>query len=92
MKGIKNDMGKNRWDLLPMDIIDELVGVVTYGANKYDDNNWRKVDSERYYAAMFRHIVAWRLGEEKDSESGCHHLAHAMCNLMFIFYKERHRE
>jgi len=31
-----------------------------------------------------RHIVAWWLGERDDPESGFHHLAHAMCCLIFL--------
>jgi hypothetical protein len=83
-KGIKFDDNKLRWDLLPLPPIEELVKVITYGASKYAPNNWRKVDPERYYAALMRHIVAWRNGEQEDAESGLSHIAHAMCNLVFL--------
>jgi hypothetical protein len=90
MQGVKYDAEKLRWDLLPMAPVEQVVGVLTYGAKKYDDENWRKVDNQRsrYYAAAMRHIVAWWLGERDDPESGFHHLAHAMCCLIFLMEGE----
>ncbi len=86
MEGVKHDQQKARWDLLPMDPIKEVVKVLTYGAQKYDDENWRKVDNQRsrYYAATMRHIIAWWQGEKLDPESGYSHLAHAVCCLIFL--------
>ena len=86
MEGMKFDKEKPRWELLPMASITEVVDVLTYGARKYDDDNWRQVPDRRrrYYAAALRHIVAWWSGELKDPESGYHHLAHAMCCLIFL--------
>ena len=34
---------------------------------------------------MQRHIWAWKQGEQIDPESEIHHLAHAMCCLMFLY-------
>ena len=31
------------------------------------------------------HMWAWKNGEQLDQESGIHHLAHAMCCLMFLY-------
>ena len=86
MEGVKYDSEKLRWDLLPVEPIEQVVGVLSYGAKKYDDENWRKVDNQRrrYYAAALRHIVAWWKGEKLDPESGYHHLAHAICCLVFL--------
>ncbi len=86
MEGVKYDDGKLRWELLPIAPIEEVVKVLTYGAKKYDDENWRKVSNQRsrYYAAALRHIVAWWKGEKIDPESGCSHLAHAICCLVFL--------
>ena len=36
-------------------------------------------------------MVAYQLGEEKDPESGIHHLIHMMCNAMFICWLEHHK-
>ena len=40
----------------------------------------------RYYDAMQRHIDAWWQGEQKDPETGEHHLAHAICCGMFLWW------
>lgn len=87
---IKHDQDKPRWDLLPVEPIEEIVKALTYGAKKYSDNNWKTVEpfTERYYAAMMRHIVEWRKGNLIDSESGLSHLTHAMCCMLFLMTKE----
>lgn len=89
--GLKYDDGKLRWDLLPYDLIEEVVKVLTYGAKKYDDNNWQLVNNaeDRYFAAAIRHIVAWKKGEKYDKETGINHLAHAICNLLFLMYFDK---
>ena len=90
-EGRKHDTGKLRWDLLPIDIIEQVVDILTYGAAKYDPNNWQKVDTKRHYAALMRHLSAWRQGEEFDKESDRTHLAHALCDLIFIAWQEKHK-
>jgi hypothetical protein len=84
--GKKYDSGKLRWDLLPLEIVGEIVAVLTFGAKKYTDDGWKKVpDRERrYFAALLRHLEAYQRGELIDSETGLSHLAHAGCNLIFL--------
>lgn len=86
MDGEKYDSGKPSWSLLPSNTTAEVVDVLTFGAQKYDRENWRKVPhlQLRYYDAMMRHVQAYRNGELIDPESGKHHLAHAICCLMFM--------
>lgn len=86
--GKKLDSGKLRMDLIPPVAIKELARVLTYGAEKYGPNNWHNVDSERYKAALLRHIIEWMDGEECDQESGLKHLSHALCNVAFLLHKE----
>ena len=85
-KGLKYDQYKTRFDLLPVEPIEEVANILTYGANKYKPNSWRGVEDgiERYYSALMRHLVAWRKGEDLDKESDKRHLAHAMCNILFL--------
>ena len=88
-EGIKNDEDKLRYDLMPPRAFEEVVKVLTHGAKKYDDENWRKVSEyrRRYYAAMMRHTEPWRMGHDID-ESGYHHIAHAIASLLFILERE----
>ena len=86
MLGLKYDDNKPRYDLIPKQPLEDIAKVLTFGAGKYSDDNWKKVESgrARYYSATIRHIEAWRAGENLDSESGLPHLAHAMATLMFL--------
>lgn len=84
--GRKDDNEKLRYDLVPPHALAQITSVLTFGAKKYADDNWRKVpDPERrYVAAAMRHIEAYRAGETLDKETGVSHLAHAACCLMFL--------
>ena len=87
-EGQKHDQDKLRWDLLPVEEIEEIVKVLTYGVKKYEANSWQLVPNaiERYYAALLRHIVDWRKGEDLDEESKLKHLSHAATNIIFLLY------
>ncbi len=90
-KGLKYDDGKLRWDLLPLDSIEGIVEVLTFGAKKYSDNSWQNVENgnKRYYAAAMRHIAAWQSGETVDPESGIDHLSHILTNFTFLLWLEK---
>ena len=86
--GMKFDSGKLRWDLLPFKELEDIVKVLTFGANKYKDNNWMFVENakSRYFAAAMRHLAAYQKGELIDEETGLTHLSHAATNLMFLMF------
>ena len=82
---------KPRLELVPYDVIEEIAEVLTYGANKYEANNWtRGARWGRYFAALLRHGFAWWRGEDRDPETGFSHLAHVGCNLVFLMSYQRH--
>ena len=85
--GVKHDAEKARVDLLPWDAVIACAEVLTHGAAKYGDENWRSVPNgkRRYLAASLRHVIAYARGEWLDRESGLPHLAHALTSLMFVF-------
>jgi hypothetical protein len=85
--GRKFDGNKLEYGLIPPLAQQEMVRVLTFGAQKYERDNWKKVpDSKRrYFDALERHLWAWKMGEKLDPESGIHHLAHAMCCLSFLY-------
>lgn len=92
MSGLKYDGGKLRWDLLPLDVVEKLVEIYEFGANKYGENNWRTIENgyRRCRAALFRHLTAYDKGEQADPESGKSHLAHAAWNaLSMVYFAER---
>ena len=89
--GIKHGTDKLKFSLLTHDLaeqVKEVVKVLTHGAKKYSPRGWQKLDNpiRRYTDALYRHLNKWHQGETHDPETGCHHLAHAVCNLMFMMY------
>ena len=92
--GRKFDSDKLRYDLIPPIVDEELAKILTYGVKKYEENNWQQLDNfnNRYYAALRRHVEAWRNGEDLDKESGEHHLSHALTNLAFLVWNNVKKE
>jgi hypothetical protein len=77
-EGIKHDEGKNRLDLIPTEALEEIGKVYTFGAQKYNANNWRLgFKFSRIIGATLRHFYRFMRGEDHDQESGLLHLAHA---------------
>lgn len=91
-EGVKFDSKKLRMDLIPSVALEELAKVLTYGAEKYDANNWTKgIDYSRLYAACLRHLLAYKSGQSTDAESGISHLSHALCNIVFLIWHSSNR-
>jgi hypothetical protein len=96
----KETKGKLRYDLVCPFALEEMVKVLTYGAEKYDlsdlDVNYQKPHSyHKLYAATQRHLNKWLQemkgdddGTDKDTELS--HLAHAMANIMIMLHQETH--
>ena len=56
-KGLKADDGKIRFDLIDAEVNEELAKVLTFGAEKYAEENWRKgINFKRLIAAAKRHL------------------------------------
>ena len=98
MEGKKDDIGKLRYDCIPIMELEECARVMTYGAKKYNENpqnpNWINVEDgfNRYFAALMRHLEEVRKGNQIDEDSGLSHMAHAIFNVMALshFDRERH--
>lgn len=76
--GGQKGMKPERFELLPWDALEEVARVYHYGASKYEDHNWRR--GYRWslsVGACFRHVARFVIGEDRDPESGCLHMAHA---------------
>jgi len=63
-----------------------------HGALKYGRFNWRKdpVSASTYIDAALRHIDEWKEGGETASDSGVHHLGHAVACLNIIMDAQEH--
>lgn len=83
--GYKADKDKLRMDLIPYEALIAMASVLGYGAQKYEEHNWRKgIAHSRLYAATQRHLTAYWNGEDSDKESGLGHLAHALCDIAMM--------
>ena len=84
----KNDNGKLRLTLVPRMIIKNIAMVRMYGVEKYKEggvDNWKRVETERYRDAAFRHFLAYLDDENSvDEESKLPHLWHLACNIAFL--------
>lgn len=90
-KASTHDDGKPPLARLPFAALNEMAMVMQHGYKKYKDwNNWRKgMEVLRNASCAMRHIGDYVIGKNKDHESGCHPLAHAMVRLAFIIENEK---
>ena len=92
-KARKNDRidDKTRWELIPLDCLEDIARVYTEGAKKYGDNTWQNLENgyERYKGALLRHLYAAET-KEFDEETKVRHEA-AMCfNAKAMLYYAKH--
>lgn len=79
----------------PSETVEQVARVLEYGATKYAAWNWAKGQNWSVcIGSMKRHLWAYTVrGEELDSESGLHHLAHVGANILFLnFFSVYYRE
>jgi len=93
-KGSRESDKKLRVDLVPPCVIEGLAEVLTFGAKKYGDHNWKKglYLEKEVVGPLLRHLLAWRQGQELDPESGMHTLKHVLCNAAFLVYFANRKE
>lgn len=86
-KAARFNNGKLRWSLVHFQSLEPLVKVLMFGAQKYDDHNWKKgLPPNEILESMQRHLAALIDGQTHDPESGLPHIGHIMCNAMFYSY------
>ena len=80
-----------RFDLIPGEPLMALAEVYGRGALKYEDDNWMKGYSWRLsFGALNRHLWLWWLGETRDPETGCHHLAQVAWHAFTLLWFQKH--
>jgi hypothetical protein len=88
----KLDSAKPRMELLEPEYMLGVAQVLSFGAEKYTKDNWKKAtdkDIDRIVGALLRHMMAYMGGEKIDPESGLSHQYHIGCNSMFLDYFDR---
>lgn len=90
LTAVKHDQTKPRMELLSPTAMEQIAKVLTFGADKYTENNWRGgFKWTRLVGSLLRHVFAWLGGENNDPESGLSHLAHAGCCIMMLLEHEQ---
>ncbi len=83
-------MRKLPLDLVPPIALVEMAAVIALGADRPDKAygrwNWRDApaEAETYVAAIERHLLRWRAGEELDAQTGVSHLASIMASCAIL--------
>lgn len=90
--GGKKEVKQEAFALIPVEALETLARVYGRGAEKYEENNWRKGYSwSLSYSALQRHLNAFWRGEEIDSELQLPHIMLAAwhCFALFQFTLEQ---
>ena len=94
-EGKKNDKkdDKTRWELMPLDCLEDIARVYTEGAKKYGENTWQYLDNgyQRYKGALLRHLYRSE-NETFDEETGCRHLAQVAWNAIALLWLSKKEE
>jgi len=90
---VKFDSNKPMFHLIDPFAMEDLAKCLTFGAKKYDANNWKKGDILTFISALERHLNDIKKGillDDSeffiDKDSALQHGAALMCNSMFIHY------
>lgn len=92
IEGTKHDSNKPRTELIPTEFTIEVAKALTFGANKYSEDNFKNgISYRRLLGAAKRHIELELCKIESDSESDLSHLAHAGASLAMYAFMKTHR-
>ena len=83
----RKNTGKPDVSLVPTEFILGAARALSYGAQKYSAGNYLKGEGMPLmvvYASLMRHLMAWRAGEDRDTESGLLHTDHIGANLAML--------
>src|SRR5712664_3135525 len=75
---------KPRFDLIPFEFLEAVAMVLTAGAARFGDYNWKRGGKEFFLDAWnhaFVHLQKFKEGDESEE-----HLAHLACNVMFLIW------
>ena len=83
---------KSRVDLLSPSFLIDMGKVMQMGINKYFENSWKQMPVTADYAAAMRHLLMFRSGELRDTESDLSHLVHAAVQIMFLYEMTKNKK
>lgn len=84
--GLRYNKGKPPIHLIPPEAITALAQHYQRGADKYKERNWELgMKYSHCYNSLMRHALAWWQGEDKDPETGTHHMIAVAWNAIALF-------
>lgn len=89
----RSDQGKAILHTIDPKMLMAWGNVLAFGAKKYHQRNFLLapgMEWSRVYDSLMHHLFAFWGGEWLDEESGEPHIAHAMCNLQFLWTYHEH--
>ncbi len=88
-QAMRYNKGKPQYSLVDLSMLEPLVRVLEYGANKYARYNYQKgFNQSQLIDSMLRHIADLIEGKTVDEESGQLIIGHIMANAMFLGCKK----
>jgi len=82
-------MLKPRYELLPPELLEATVRVLTLSEEKHKDNPWYngEISWGSQFGALMRHLWKWwsPFHDDLDEETGESHLAHAASRLFMLY-------
>lgn len=89
--GGRKNQKPEQYSLIPVGALAEVARVYAMGAAKYSRENWRLgYDWHLSYDALQRHLNEFWAGNDRDSDSGLIHVAHAVfhCFTLITYLQE----
>jgi hypothetical protein len=90
---ITNDRGGSqsnigvRYDLIPGSAIREIALILSAGAVKYGDDNWKLIPVRDHINHAINHLFLWLDGDRAEN-----HLGNAACRCLFAVWAAKYSE
>lgn len=86
-RAARNNSGKPRPTLVPVEWVEELMTVMEAGAKKYGDDNWKKgMPFDECIDSLERHLIQFRKGVDIDPDDGLSTITKVAINALFLRY------
>jgi hypothetical protein len=76
-----------RLELIPLDVLHEIALVLTSGAERYGDDNWKLIEPRDHVNHAINHLFLWLDGDRTEN-----HLGNAACRCLFAVWAAKYSE
>lgn len=83
----RNNSGKPRPTLVPVEWIEELMAVMEVGAKRYGETNWKKgMPFNECIDSLERHLIQFKKRIDTDPDDGLSTITKVAVNALFLRY------